>query len=50
MPHAMVEASTVLISVKEGYLWRVQIAWPNGAIYFGKFGSELETRKWIIDD
>ena len=48
MPHAMGEASTVLISVKEGDLWRVQIAWPNGAInYFGKFGSELEARKWI---
>jgi hypothetical protein len=48
MPHAMGEASTVLISVKEGDLWRVQIAWPNGAInYFGKFGSELEARNWI---
>jgi len=48
MPHAMGEASTVLISVKEGDLWRVQIAWPNGAInHFGKFGSELEARKWI---
>ena len=48
MPHAMGEASTVLISVKEGDLWRVQIAWPNGAInYFGRFGSELEARKWI---
>jgi hypothetical protein len=48
MPHAMGEASTVLISVKEGDLWRLQIAWPNGAInHFGKFGSELEARKWI---
>jgi hypothetical protein len=48
MPDAMGEASTVLISVKEGNLWRAQIAWPNGAInYFGKFGSELEARKWI---
>jgi hypothetical protein len=48
MPHAMGEASTYLISVKDGDLWRVQIAWPNGAInYFGKFGSELEARKWI---
>jgi hypothetical protein len=48
MPHAMSEASTVLISVKEGDLWRVQIAWSNGAInYFGKFGSELEAWKWI---
>jgi hypothetical protein len=48
MPHAMGEASTVLISVKEGDFWRVQIAWPNGAInYFAKFGSELEARKWI---
>jgi hypothetical protein len=48
MPHATGEAGTDLISVKEGDLWRVQIAWPNGAInYFGKFGSELEARKWI---
>jgi hypothetical protein len=48
MAHAMGEASTVLTSVKEGDLWRVQIAWPNGAInFFGKFGSELEAGKWI---
>ena len=48
MPHAMGEVSTYLISVKDGDLWRVQIAWPNGAIkHFGKFGSELEARKWI---
>jgi len=48
MPHAMGEASTVLTSVKVGDVWRVQISWPNGAInYIGKFGSELEARKWI---
>jgi hypothetical protein len=48
MAHAMGEASTVLTSVKEGDLWRVQIAWPNGAInFFGKFGSELEAGSWI---
>jgi len=44
----MAEASTALSSVKEGDLWRVQIAWPNGTTnYFGKFGSELEVQKWI---
>ena len=41
-------ASTVLTSVKEGDLWRVQIAWPSGTThYFGKFGSEQEASGWI---
>ena len=42
-------ASTVLTSVKEGDLWRVQIAWPSGTThyYFGKFGSEQEATGWI---
>ena len=41
-------ASTVLTSVKEGDLWRVQIAWPSGTTkYFGKFGSEQEAAGWI---
>jgi hypothetical protein len=41
-------ASTVLTSVKEGDLWRVQIAWPSGTThYFGKFGSEKEASGWI---
>ena len=35
-----------LISVREGDLWRVQIAWP-AINYFGRFGSELEARIWI---
>ena len=41
-------ASTILTSVKEGDLWRVQIAWPSGTThYFGKFGSEREALGWI---
>jgi hypothetical protein len=41
-------ASTVLTSVKDGDLWRVQIVWPSGAThYFGKFGSENEASSWI---
>ena len=41
-------ASTILTSVKEGDLWRVQIAWPSGTTrYFGKFGSEREASGWI---
>ena len=44
----MAEASTALMSVKEGELWRAQIVWPNGTInFFGKFGSELEAQRWI---
>ena len=44
----MGEAGTVLTSVKEGDVWRVQIAWPNVTTKcFGKFGSEQEARKWI---
>jgi hypothetical protein len=41
-------ASNVLTSVKEGDLWRVQIAWPSGTTkHFGKFGSEQEAAGWI---
>jgi hypothetical protein len=41
-------ASTVLTSVKDGDLWRVQIVWPNGTTkYFGKFGAEQEASGWI---
>jgi hypothetical protein len=41
-------ASTVLTSIKEGDLWRVEIVWPNGTKrYFGKFGSEQEAERWI---
>ena len=44
----MAEASTALTSVREGDLWRVQIAWPNGAFnFFGKFRSEREAQGWI---
>ena len=38
-------ASTVLTSVQDGDLWRVQIAWPNGTLHhFGKFRSELDAQ------
>jgi hypothetical protein len=41
-------ASTVLTSVQDGDLWRVQIAWPNGTLHhFGKFRSEREAQGWI---
>ena len=41
-------ASTVLTSVRNGDLWRVQIEWPSGTTKcFGKFGSEQEATEWI---
>jgi hypothetical protein len=48
IPGFMGGASTVLTLVKEGDLWRVQIAWPSGTThYYGKFGSEREASGWI---
>jgi hypothetical protein len=48
IPGFMGGASTVLTLVKEGDLWRVQIAWPSGTThYFVKFGSEREASGWI---
>jgi hypothetical protein len=39
---------TVLSPVREGELWRVQIAWPNGTVHhFGKFTSEKDAIEWI---
>jgi hypothetical protein len=39
---------TVLFPVQEGEIWRVQIAWPNGALhYFGKFASKQDAIEWI---
>ena len=39
---------TVLFAVQEGEIWRVQIAWPNGAVhYFGKFTSKQDAIEWI---
>ena len=39
---------TVLFAVQEGEIWRVQIAWPNGALhYFGKFTSKQDAIDWI---
>jgi hypothetical protein len=38
----------VLLAVQEGEIWRVQIAWPNGAVhYFGKFAAERDAIEWI---
>jgi hypothetical protein len=35
---------TVLLPVQEGEIWRVQIAWLNGALhYFGKFTSKQQS-------
>jgi hypothetical protein len=39
---------TVLSPVREGSIWRVRIAWPNGHIsHFGKFTSEKDAKDWI---
>ena len=44
----MGEASTILMSVQKGDLWRVEITWPNGTLHhFGKFRSEQEAQGWI---
>jgi hypothetical protein len=41
-------AKTVLSSIKEGDLWRVEIVWPNGTKrHVGKFDSEQEAEEWI---
>jgi hypothetical protein len=41
-------ASTFLMSIEEGDLWRVEIVWPNGTKrHFDKFGSEQEAEGWI---
>jgi hypothetical protein len=40
---------TVLLPVREGNIWRVQIVWPNGAVHhFGKFTSEKDAVDWIV--
>jgi len=39
---------TVLLPVREGEIWRVQIVWPNGVVHhFGKFASEKDAVDWI---
>jgi hypothetical protein len=39
---------TVLLPVREGNIWRVQIVWRNGTIhYFGKFASKENAVDWI---
>jgi len=36
---------TVLLPVRKGNFWRVQIVWPNGAVHhFGKFASSVDWR------
>jgi hypothetical protein len=41
-------ATTVLLAVREGEIWRVQIVWPNGRVhYYGQFASEEAARAWI---
>jgi hypothetical protein len=41
---------TVLLPVKSGNTWRVQIIWPNGSVhYFGTFASERDAARWIKD-
>jgi hypothetical protein len=42
-------ASTILLAVQEGNIWRVQIVWPNGSVhYFGRFSSKKGAHEWII--
>ena len=39
---------TVLLTVLQGGIWRVQIVWPNGAVrHFGKFTSKKDADDWI---
>jgi hypothetical protein len=39
---------TILLPVKAGTAWRVQIVWPNGSVhYFGTFASERGAADWI---
>jgi hypothetical protein len=39
---------TILLPVKAGNAWRVQIVWPNGSVhYFGRFASERDAANWI---
>jgi hypothetical protein len=39
---------TVLLPVREGKIWRVEIVWPNGTVhYFGKFASKEDAVDWI---
>lgn len=40
--------AAILSSVKQGSVWHVRLAWPNGAVhYFGKFTSEQDAIDWI---
>jgi len=40
--------TTVLLPMRVGTIWRVQIVWPNGSIhYFGVFTSRESAVEWI---
>jgi hypothetical protein len=40
--------AALLLPVQVGDIWRVRIAWPNGAVhYFGKFTSERDAIDWV---
>jgi hypothetical protein len=40
--------TTVLLPVRVGDVWRVQIVWPNGSVhYFGTFNSKESAAEWI---
>jgi len=44
----MAQVNTVLLPMRQGSIWRVQIVWPNGSVhYFGSFKSEKEAAAWI---
>jgi len=39
---------TVLLPVRKGNIWRVQIVWPNGTVHhFGEFTSKEDAADWI---
>jgi hypothetical protein len=40
--------TTVLLPIRAGAIWRVQIVWPNGSVhYFGAFASKVSAAEWI---
>ena len=39
---------TMLVTVRKGQMWRVQITPPNGSVrLFGRFSSEKSAREWM---
>jgi hypothetical protein len=44
----MGDGGAQLSSVQQADIWRVRMAWPNGAVhFFGKFTSEKDAIAWI---